>query len=292
MATRKRGAAKKTKKGAPRKRASPALNQARLKSDIEYYQENYFNDERRTKPTARHKQGIQLKSLKYSNGRYVSQDGDVSITRDEYERLALNPKAVPRYTKIKVGGKTRFYNIQTKHVVTPYYRYQIFGKHFRQVDTEEEVMRATAYEQSNQAARAQRTHARMSLIESYALRHPEFQENYSKRDWRNAIANDPNFRNLVEQLQTWNYKQFGITPENIETIDTILGGSYDTSTVNREEGELIAQLGEDPDYQRVLVELGRRLPSETRPVGSYGPGYIKNVVVPYYDDLKYPFGAL
>lgn len=297
MATRKRGAAKKkapakaVPKPAPRKRASPALNKARLREDINYYEENYYDTNRRTKPSSKHKKGIQLKNLVYRNGRYTSSDGDIDISREEYDKLAVNPKAVPQYIPIKEGKKTvRYYNKQTGHVVTPYYR-TLFGKEFRKVDTDEEVQRATAYEQSNRSAQSNRTLRHYDLINSYALRHPEFKQNYSSKDWRNAIANDPNFQRLVGELQGFNYRQLGITPENIATIDTILGGSYDDATVEREQGLLIAKLGEDPEYQRVLVELGRRLPGETRPVGGYGPGYIKTVVIPYYEDLKYPFGA-
>jgi hypothetical protein len=289
MVTRKRPAAKKSTKkvkAAGRKRASPALNKARLESDKAYYEEYAFDTNRRTKPSDRHKHGIQLKNLNYddSNDTYVSGDKSVRISSSEYRRLAINPKAVPRYTPIKKGKKiVAFYNTQTKHVVSPYYRYQIFGKEFRQVDTEEQVERATAYTESLVAANRQRAHARMSLIDSYVIRHPEFKENYSAREWRNAVANDPNFISLVEQLQTFNYKQYGITLENIETIDTILGGSYDDATVKREQGELIAALGTDPEYQRILMELGRRTPDETRPIGSYPHGsYIKMVVKPYY----------
>lgn len=293
MPNRKRAAPKKTNvKGAARKRSSAALNRKRLESDISYFEEYRFDTNRRTTPTASHKRGLPLKSLQYHNGRYYSGDREVNISREEYDKLALNPRAVPQYIPIKQNGKTvRYYNKQTGHVVTPYYR-RLFGQEFRKVDTEEQVQRATAYEQANRSAQSNRILRHYDLINSYALRHPEFKENYGSRQWRNAIANDPNFQQLVAQLQGFNYKQMGITPENIATIDTILGGSYDDATVEREQGLLIAKLGEDPEYQQVLVELGRRKPGETRPVGSYGPGYIKNVVIPYYEDLKYPFGAI
>jgi hypothetical protein len=293
MPNRKRGAMKPTKKTskslAPRKRkASPGLNRRRLQEDIDYYEERKFDDKRRTPPSERHKQGIQLRSLRYDSrsDTYVTQDGTVRITPEEYNRIGANPRAVPQYTPIKDnnGKITGFYNVQTKHTVTPYYRYQIFGKHFRNVDTEEDVERANLYQSSLELQRSNRLQRHHDLIESYSLRNPQFRE-ANPTGWRTKIANDRTFRSLVSELQSYHYKQYGITPENVAIADEALGGTYNEATVETEVELLKEQLGEDPRYQEVLVLLGRRLPSEDRPVGSYGPGYIKSEVVPYYQSM-------
>lgn len=287
--TKKRGVVKPTTS----RRTSPELNKARLREDIAYYEDNAYDYNRRTKPTARHKQGLKLSSLEYdvNTNTYYSQDGDIRITEAEYKRIAVNPNAVPKYIPIKRDNKIKgYYRQDTGQVVTPYYRDKIFGKRFRTIegDSEEERDRATAYVESNRLNKISRTAHRYGLVDSYLLVHPEFVVKTSKgeidrRKTRVAVLNDDNFIRLVEQLQTYNYNLYGINLQNVEALDEIINGSMNLS---RSEGELKAlreALGRDPEYQNILVELGRRKPSDVWPVGDSPPGYIKNEMRGYYE---------
>lgn len=300
--TKKTGKAKKAvpkrgvaKKATPRKGLSKAeRNKLMLANDIEYYEANKDKLVRRSKPTEQHKRGLLASSFRpeYDNqGNQIgfrSLDDTQHISNVEYTRLtAVNPRAVPRYIPIKEGKKIVAYqNSITGRQVTPYYRHQIFGKYFRNLGEEENV--GVAYLESLEHAKREEGIRSNDLIDSYALRNPQFLEIYGEKRYRSVIARDPEFNRLVEQLRVFSTGQrFVASGQVAEEIELVSGYVNKVKVSHDPEYQEALRIlyGEDPDYQNVLVLLGRRKPDETRPVGTYGPGYIKAEVVPYYESI-------
>jgi hypothetical protein len=292
--TKKRGVVKPTTS----RRTSPELNKGRLREDIAYYEDNAKDYSRRTKPTIKHPKGLPLDSLlpnkfddKGNVTEYISYDGDIKLTDADYERRAINPNAVPTYIPIRKGNKITSYYRQGARgqVVTRYYRDKIFGKTFRTTgDTQEEIDRSIAYEQSNLLNKHRRQSRRYSLVDSYLLVHPELEvkKRNGERDknkTRVAVLNDDNFIQLVERLQSYNYELYGLNIQNVELMDAALYGSINIGRSEQELKALRMELNESKDYQNILVELGRRLPSDTFPVDTSPVRYIPDHVKPYYE---------
>jgi hypothetical protein len=296
------GPSKKRKKATParrvvgpsttrRKKASKALNEERLNEYIRLYEENLpTNTRRRTKANEVHPRGVPLENLieytdKHKNIRYRSVDKSIDISNSDYLQLLANPNAVTRFTPIhemQLGRKriVAYRDMETGQQVTPYFMSKYFRPYFSSGDDGE---RARAYEASVQQGKLDRRARHYNLIDSFAIRNPQFREQWPK-NWRSKIAKDPTFNRLVDELETWHYKMFGITEDNIIIYDEEYNIPINLETYEEQKEWLISKLGEDKDYQQVLVELGRRLPSEERPVGSYGPGYIKSEVIPFYEN--------
>jgi hypothetical protein len=253
-------------------------NKELLAGDIAFYQSSEpKNYARRTKGNKNHPRGVALYSLTKTKGIYHTDDNTIKLTDAEYEKLAENPDAVPSYTPIYKGKKiVKYRNTRTGEFVTPYYRHQIFGKYFNSSAvtdrdlTNEEKLRADIYQISNKAA----THARLTrhfdLASSYQLLHPDMT--------KNKIVASEDFQTLVGMLRSYNYRQYGITEENVEIIDQV-----QHTNLSIEDFKLA--LGEDEQYKEVLVRLGRRTPTDSGPVGESDRDHIKNVVIPYLQNL-------
>lgn len=288
---KKRGAAA---KAAPRKRRSSAENERQLLEDLSFYEGQSPNvTTRRTKGTKKHPRGIPISNLIYDDKKNTYRSAsatrgkpDIEITAGEYKKLAQNPYAVPTYTPIRErrNGKTvvvAFENSITHKRVSPYYRYQIFGKEFKREQTPVLRERKELYEASLEQQRLARVRRHYNLAESYQLLHPDMTVN--------KIVGEPEFQDLVVSLSSFNYRKYGINLENVEIADTELGGDYNRE-YSEEEVELLKEmLGEDPDYQEVLVGLGRRLPMDTNAVGDSDPNHIKFTVEPF---LRAQHGAV
>ena len=289
----KRGAGKPAKKGpAPRKAAAPKplskqeINRRRLEADLGYYysQEPKLYS-RRTKSTKNHPRGIPLTSLSFENGYWTSRDGSVRLTDKEYERIALNPKAVPLYTPLHEDPNNRkkitgYRNSITRERVSTHYQ-KMFSRYFRSADvqgdlTEEQRTMAEAYTESIVFARKARASRHYNLAESYQLVHPEMSIN--------QIVASEDFQNLVYRLETIHkgIETFG-SREFVEDVEHAIK-RYPTYSEEEEIAESIReQLSQDPEYAEVLVDLGRRTPEDTQPPGMSDINHIKLVVKPYYE---------
>jgi len=279
-AVTKRGSSKKT---SPRKVKvnKHKINQDRLAEDRQYYEsQEAINDLRRTKPTKKNPKGVTLASLLYRdkdvyNKRgywYSASDQSIKLSDSEYKKLAANPMAVPAYTPLHRDGKiVAFRNTRNGDIVTPYYRYRVFGKYFNPKVTPEEYAtgrRLNDEEEERgltyQAMLDRQRYAKLSrgndLARSYQLLHPTMNIN--------QIKSDPTFKNLVGQLEVFHSKQYmNITPENQAMIFNIYGKSVEELN--------------DEGFAEVLVLLGRRSPSDTQIPGTSDKDHIKNVVRPW-----------
>jgi hypothetical protein len=269
----KKASKKPSKRGVASKGATPRQkaerNKELLRGDLAFYEsQEKKNFGRRTKGTANHPRGIPLYALHQdARGNWVSSDGEVKLSDREYERLANNPDAIPKYTPIKRGGKiVRYRNTRTGDIVTPYYRHQIFGKTFNNIEDEASRVRSELYVESLEQMRHARLSRHHNLAESYQLVHPDMS--------LNEIYRSNDFQTLVEELTTFNYKAYGINLENIEIAQNA-GYNIDMETAKRE-------LGRNQEYQQVLAALGRRLPSDNHPVGDSEPNYINDKVREYW----------
>ena len=269
----KKAGKKPSKRGVVSKGATPLQranrNKELLSGDLAFYNNSEKkNYARRTKGNKEHPRGVALYTLKQDDkGVWHSQDNTIRLSDAEYERLANNPDAIPKYTPIHKNGRiVRFRNTRTGDIVTPYYRYQIFGKTFNQIEDEATRIRSTLYIESQEQQRHARLSRHHNLAESYQLVHPEMN--------LNQIYASQHFKNLVAQLTTYNYKSYGI---NIENIEIAQNAGYDISMDDAKRA-----LGSDPGYQDVLAELGRRKPSDNHPVGDSEPNYINDQVRKYW----------
>lgn len=181
--------------------------------------------------------------------------------------------AVPTYTPVRQGrtasGKPRivgYRNTVTGEVVSSHYRFQVFGKYFKSAAGEQ-------YKQTNNRLRRQRIVRHYNLIESYRLLHPDLTTN--------QIAADRTFQGLVEELEGFSAQQRFANSQFVhDELEEVTDASEDEIEVV--QSNLRIQSGYNPRYQEVLVLLGRRLPSDTNPVGESDPNHIKNTVVPFY----------
>jgi hypothetical protein len=195
-----------------------------------------------------------------------------------------NNKIVGYKTKKRITG---YKNVDTGETVSPRYRAQL-TKAFTEIphggpEEAAAVQRSKEYVEVQAKRRRQRTHRGISEVESYQLKQSAEGNPMSKRQ----VRNDPNFIALQDKLEQFTAQQRMFTADNYEQM--IRGSSLDPGAVVDRRQILAAQahelrliVGEDPEYQQVLVDLGRRLPDDTRPVGSYQTGHIKSVVRPYY----------
>lgn len=300
------------KKVAPRRSyTKPGLNQEFLTNDIAYYEENVSKGRPRTPPTPEYPKGVLLSGLHYEEqrhlskdqygrnmyvktGYYVSDDGKVRITEAQYTLLSNNPNAVPRYVPIKdKNGKiVKYYSAQTKQLVTPYYRNKVFGSHFRnrflQVGEENEgyeeaLAMANAYEKAQIRYRSVLNKRSRDLMYSYAEAHPEFKDENGVIRTRELLSN-PAFQQNVLDLQRYNsLSQYGFDPYNVAKADVALGGKASAEQVRADMEAVQAMVNLDPAYWQLLVDLGRRVPNDRRPVDSYkNTGYYENLARPYF----------
>lgn len=185
-------------------------------------------------------------------------------------------RRAPVYVPMHKNGKVVAYrNGINGDIVTPHYRRKYFAKYFNpnppvnESLTDEEYARVESYGQNLVNQRRLRTARSKDIVGSYQIRHPDMS--------RKEIRSSPEFQRLVMQLESYSARAYGITPENIEILDEIYGpADYGTY--------LKGELGKNPQYQEVLVELGRRAPGEDFPVGESGKNHIELVVKPYYQN--------
>jgi len=286
-ATSKRAVAKKAT--AREGRANKAMiNAERLRRDKRYYESQPATLDvlPRTGPTKKHPNGVTLASLQFDeihNVYYHSQDREVRLTPAQYNKIPsqmtiTNPYAVPGYTAIHntKGRIVAFRNVYNGELVSTHYKYRMFNKHFnpkitpeefregRRLD-DEELERAKAYEASTARQRYAKQSRTSDLVSSYKSLHPLMT--------RNQIVADPDFKNLVAQLELFHAGSYmNITEENKEML-------------RRAYGESVEQMN-DEGFAQVLVDLGRRLPSDTQVPGTSDPGHIKFVVRPALDALR------
>lgn len=277
-------------------------NAQRLQEDIEYYRDQpLILEERRTKGTKKNPQGVRIKDLVEifdSRGHvvgYRSKDSDIRLTVTEFHKIADNPRAIRHYIPIygerNAAGKRRivaFRNASTQERVTPHYRYRVLGKYFRTIpeglslqEEEPYVEKSRLYQASIDYWRRKDKERTEDLIQSYRLKMLAEGREMSRED----VIDDPEFQGLVDELIEFSRVQHSFTKEYVGSID------FAIEEFNIEFGQDISQFtpkqikdlyGMNPRYQEVLVLLGRRLPTEDRPVGSYPKGYMKDNVVPFY----------
>lgn len=294
-AVAKRGVGKKPapRKAAKAKSLSKAeLNRRRLEEDTTFY--NRADKDRlgiRTKGSYKHPRGVKLEELDTIFDSKTSKavgyekigDPDIYLSKKEYDLLGKNPRAIPRYIPIYEGvdknGKPKVKHFirsgdRTKTPVSAHYRYRIFGRHFKEIDKD-------LYVQSSLYWRHQKKQRSEDLLTSY--KNKMLMDGIEMND--EEINNDPIFQNLVELLISYSAEQQQFTDEYVKTIDSeieYLNDYYGTDISEMSASQLRDLVGTNPDYQRVLVELGRRLPDEDKPVGSYGPGYMKINIEPLW----------
>ena len=291
------------------------INSRRLAADLNYFAENEPFSDTKIVRSSKNKKGVQVGKLipQYDRPggrpvRYKSADGTIDISVIEFNRIRTNPRAAIHYTPVhdKNGKIVRYRNSYTGELVTPYYRHQKYGKAIREGlregATDAEVLRARAFDASTEVRRHQHKQRRYNIIDSYELTlGPDndiapyeqtetvkrFQEAYPKK-WRSMIANDPTFNSLVMELEAFSSQQHSITEEYWGTTLGIMGVYPDHDTI-RESAEGVQKLlGEQPAYKQVLVDLGRRLPSDDFPVGDSPTGHIKLDVKPFYEAMFGP----
>lgn len=280
--------AKKTEK----KLSKQEINRRLLEEELRYYNDNLSESlSRRTPANAKHKRGIRLEDLNERDTpvgkRFVSKDGSVYLTEQEYNKIMVNPKATVHFTPIKDNGKIIGYkNSRTGVIVSPHFRHNIYGKEFRKTETEEEVKRARVYEASLIQSRKERSIRRSGLIDSYLLRNEHIVDdlfNGDKAAARRYVAKDQNFIKLVEELELYST---GMHEALIEY--RIYAEDYLTLSPIELENRLAAlkkAAGSNPRYKEVLVDLGRRRPGFDGAVGESDPNHIKLEVVPFYNSL-------
>lgn len=294
-------------KGATRSRvSSQRINELRLEQDKRFYNENVPYDVlRHTTPTPRYKYGYRLIDLEErdtKSGRkvYVSTNEDIIISKQEYDRYAYNASAIPMYTPIHkrdAKGKKRivaYRNSITHETVTPYYKHKYYDKYFNvtpepgQDLTEEENIRSNVYNLAVENYRTQYRIRENDLISTYALVHPEYVTIDKKGNEHiqiQRILRDGNFQALVMELEQLHTSAYGITQQNIALTDELMGSLYDKKRIRQEQKLIKQALASNPRYAEVLVELGRRTPTDTKLPGESDPDHIKNVVRPYYADM-------
>ena len=284
-AVTKRGSSKKT---SPRKVKvdKHKANQDRLLQDRAYYEaQEPINPLRRTKPTKKNPKGVTLASLLYRDKDvynkegywYSASDKQVKLSDLEFKKLAANPMAVPAYTPLHRDGKiVAFRNTHNGDIVTPYYRYKVFGKYFNPKVTPEEFATGRRLNEKEQergltykAMIKRQAHAKVSrgndLARSYRLLHPTMNIN--------QIKSDPTFQGLVGQLEAFHSNQYmNITAANQQMILNIYGKT--------------AEELNDEGFAAVLVLLGRRLPNDPTPPGESDRDHIKNVVMPWLESMN------
>lgn len=320
-AVSKRGVAR--KKATPRKEketpynkpiSRAELNRNQLKEDIEYYRnEGPRNTLVRTKGTAKHPKGLPLSKLEQvefgnpSKG-YRSKDGDIHISEFEYNKLSFNARALPKYEPIYRGtyknGRKKIIGYRragTHNIVSEHYRKNIFGKYFRgMIDEEGRPLRDreakplvpltkkqieelnernTVYLAAREKWKRDLKLRENDLVNSYRLI-PEHR-NMSRDD----VLDDPIFQELVEELHVFTKNQtLDSSREAAIRVLQAEGIEVTEETVKDTREALALAFGQDPRYKEVLVLLGRRLPSDTNPVGDMYPmPHVKFVVKPFYD---------
>jgi hypothetical protein len=201
-----------------------------------------------------------------------------------------NTGKIPRYRPIyqRVGGKRkikRYENTTTGQRVSAYYRRQ-FGKAFTYIPTEDVptttllgyVDRANDYYDSIKKSRAAGRRTTASIVESYKLKVEA--DTGVKLTTRQVLA-DPFFQDRVDLLYMYSGQQHVFTSSNYEQM--VEGSPIDAGTKQKNAEiarGLRLEVGSQPEYQQVLVDLGRRLDGDERPVGSYPVGELKARVQP------------
>jgi hypothetical protein len=200
----------------------------------------------------------------------------------------------PTYVPVKKrrGQKGRRYrNVDTGEIVTEYYYSKVLSRHLANTeDISYHEGTYNAYRQHLRRARRLEVVKHHDLIESYELR----QETLGNPMSATEIAEDAHFQQLIEELKYWStWERIFQSPENFRAYTGLeMDSVYDRLLVER-TGKTPEQLRveaynaiiSNPEYKRVLTQLGRRDPADDRDIGTYGPGTIKAVVVPYYQGL-------
>jgi len=279
-----------------------AANERRLAQDRAYFESQDKKMLFRSVKSEKFPKGIPIRDFAYRTNekgeitRYVYvHDNSFTLTPREFNDIADNPLAIPHYVPIhgtrKTGKKgiVAYRNSRTNEVVTPYYRFQVFGKKFSTIPnfrpTPEEVERSRLYYASLEYWKRKNKERSEDLVTSYRLK--KLAVDKIEMTEQDVIA-DPEFQALCEELIAFNAEQQQFTKEYVGSIDFVkeeYNERYDTDISEFTVNDLKNLVGSNERYQEVLVELGRRLPSEDRPVGSYGPGYIKLVVVHHFEML-------
>lgn len=318
-AVSKRGVAR--KKATPRKEketpynkpiSRAELNRNQLKEDIEYYKSmGARNMYVRTRGTSKHPRGVPISELQYNERKhywYHPRDPEVRVGEIEYENLSYNARALPKYEPIYRGkyknGKPKIVGYRragTHNIVSEHYRKNIFGRYFRGMIDEERLpirdkngnplVPLTKKQQEELDERSNVYYAGLEkwkrdiklrendLVNSYRLI-PEHR-NMSRDD----VLDDPEFQALVAELEVFTKNQtLDSSREAAIRVLQAEGIEVTEETVKDTREALALAFGQDPRYKEVLVLLGRRLPSDTNPVGDMYPmPHVKFVVKPFYD---------
>jgi hypothetical protein len=248
-------------------------NEIRYKRDLDYiagkletplnrktkYGDNAFDYEYRESPKGRRKYYVNKTNPKHK------------LSVEEYQRTVTNPSSVPHFIPIKENGKTvAFRNTITGERVSSYYRYQVLGKRLKQ--HEDESYRY-AYEASQNHYKQVQSSKRNDLITSYQRLHPKMT--------RQEIIKDDNFINLVIKLEQFTIDSRTFNEEYWEQVDAMVQSTYPTKDEIKKQTRAITRaVNDSQEFKDVLAQLGRRLSTETFPVGDSDPNHIKNVVIP------------
>lgn len=277
-----------------------AANERRLAQDRAYYESQDKKMLFRSVKSEKFPKGIPIRDFAYRTNekgeitRYeYIHDRSQTLSPREFNEIADNPLAIPHYIPVhgtfKTGKKgiVGYRNAQTNEIVSPHYRFQVFGKAFNTIpdygETPEDVERSRLYYASLEYWKRKNKERSEDLVTSYRIKKLAIDKIEMTEQ---QVLADPEFQALCEELSAYANEQHQFTKEYVASIDfdiALVNERYGTNLLAPSVKDLQNAVGQSEDYQRVLIELGRRLPSEDRPVGSYGPGYIKLVVVPYME---------
>jgi hypothetical protein len=210
--------------------------------------------------------------------------------RLEKDLQQLRSGSLPIYVPHKRRGQKgrRYRNTQTGEVVSDYYYSKVLNKNLRdqsQVTYSSQTERA--YRQQTRRAQIRERNKSKDLVDTFSLRSQVLGNPMSDAE----IRNDERFDALVEELRYWStWERIFATPENLAKYTGIGSDDLIDALLIQQAGKTPEQVRLEaynkiishPEYKRVLTELGRRDPADDRDIGTYGPGYIKAVVVPYY----------
>ena len=201
-----------------------------------------------------------------------------------------NTGKIPRYRPLyeRKGGKRKikgYENATTGQRVSTHYR-KVFGRTFTYIPTEDinttellgYVDRANDYYDSMKSARAASRRTTSSIVESYKLK---VEADTGTRPTTREVLADPYFQDRVDLLFMYSGQQHVFTSSNYEQM--VEGSPIDAGSKQRNAEiarNLRLEVGSQPEYQQVLVDLGRRLPGDERPVGSYPTGELKARIQP------------
>lgn len=212
--------------------------------------------------------------------------------RLERDLNKLRGGSFPTYVPYKRKGQKgrRYRNVETGEIVTDYYYSKVLNAELRKDDITYSAQTYRSYQTHLRRQREIQRSRDSNVIESFSLRQDVLGAPMTDEE----IIEDDRFQDLVDELRYWSrWERIFSTPENLARYTGIGTDDIIDRLLIERTGKTPEELREEvynaiisnPEYQRVLVQLGRRDPTETREIGSYPTGHMKLVVVPHYQSM-------